>query len=113
MQLTLADDLVFAILAGLIILAYALAKSVADRDPTTGRRAASFWIFFSSIWFIGPVTYFLLRNRRPLLARRCLQQLAVATIAFIAMGLISNSHYLRSIPGAIVPPEQSSVSTKP
>src|SRR5580698_8232338 len=107
MQLSLADDLIFAILAGLIIHTYALGKSVAAREVQTSFKVATFWIFLSSLWFIGPVTYFVFRKKRPLLARRCLQQLVVFTIASVAMGVISHSAYLRSISGAILPPQSS------
>jgi hypothetical protein len=71
MQFTLADDLIFALLAGVLIHACALAISVANRDPTTSFIVAWYWILFSSVWWIGFVTYFLVRNRSPLLARRC------------------------------------------
>jgi hypothetical protein len=110
MELSLADDLIFAILAGLIILAYALGKSVADRDPTISRGAATFWIFISSMWFIGPATYFSFRLKRPLLARRCWQQMVVFTIAVVTMGLIND--HLHTIPGRILNPEPSPLAEK-
>lgn len=73
MELSLADDLTFAILTGIIVLAHALGKSVADGDPKTSYKVAVFWVFLSGMWFIGPVTFFAFPRNRPLLARRCLQ----------------------------------------
>ncbi len=105
MQLTLADDVIVALILGIIVLAAAMGRSVAARDPRVSSYVAAFWIFFSAMWFIGPVTYLVFRKKYPLLARRCLQQLGVATVAFILMAIANDT--LRSIPGAILPPESS------
>jgi len=92
----LAEGLIFAILGGVIIHADALGKRVAERDPPFGRRTATFWIFFSGMWFIGPVTYFAFRKKHPVLAKRCLLQLAVATVAWVAIAVIADHTTSRS-----------------
>jgi hypothetical protein len=102
---TLADDVIFAILTGLLILVHAMGRSVASRDARMSYRVATFWIFISSMWFIGPITYFVFRKTHPLLAKRCIQQLLIACIALLLMALADR--YLRSVPGAILPPAQS------
>jgi hypothetical protein len=86
----LGDGLIFGILGGVIIHADALGKQVAERDLRLGRRTATFWIFFSGMWFIGPVTYFAFRKKHPVLAKRCLLQLAVATAAWVAIAVIAD-----------------------
>jgi hypothetical protein len=101
MPLTLADDVTFATLAGLVILAYAMGRSVASRDARMSYSVATFWIFLSSMWFIGPITYVVFRKKHPLLAKRCVQQLLITCIAVLVMALADR--YLRSVPGAILP----------
>lgn len=105
MPLTLADDVIFATLAGLLILTHAMGRSVASRDARMSYRVATFWIFLSSMWFIGPITYVVFRKKHPLLAKRCVQQLLVTCVAVLLMALADR--YLRSISGAILPPAPS------
>jgi hypothetical protein len=88
--MSLAQILIFILLAGTLIHAYALASLVPKRDSTFSAFTVTGYIVFSSLWFVGPVTYFIFRKKHSYLARCCLQQVIVATTAWIAMALVSD-----------------------
>ena len=68
-------------LFGILIHAIILIRMVETREPES--RSLAVWvIFFSGMWFIGPFTYFGFRRSKPLLARACLQQMAIVTLVW-------------------------------
>jgi hypothetical protein len=71
-----------------IIHAYVLGTLAVKRDPRLNYLAATFCIFFSGMWFIGPITYFSLRKKYPFLARCCIRQLAAFTVFWVGGSLI-------------------------
>jgi hypothetical protein len=89
MMLTLTEIALLSGLFAILIHGSYLAKSVSKRETVTSEFAASFLIFFSGLWFIGPFTYPGFRKTRPLLAQACLRQLLAVTALLILVMLVS------------------------
>jgi hypothetical protein len=97
---SLARMLIEVLGFAVVLHSYVLGSLAVKRDPRLNYFAAAFCIFFSGMWFIGPITYFFLRKKYPYLARCCIQQLAVAMVFWIGASLIDN--HLKS-PGPVSP----------
>ena len=83
--LPISDLLISVALFGFIIHAYLSGQYVARREPATNRLLATLVMLFSSMWFIGPFTYFGFRKKKPLLARACIRQFLVVAAAWLCV----------------------------
>ena len=90
MPLSMPEIVLLCGLFGVIIHGILLGKLVAQRETVTSEFAASLFIFFSGLWFVGPFAYYGFRKTRPLLAQACLRQLLVVTALWIFMILASS-----------------------
>lgn len=90
MPLSLPEIVLFGGMFGIIVHSIVLGRLVARREKATSESAASLFIFFSGMWFIGPFAYFGFKRTRPLLAKACLRQLLVVTAFWILIILLSS-----------------------
>lgn len=89
-----SEVLISVALFGVIIHAYLSGQYVAQRELTTNWFVATFVIFFSGMWFVGPFTYFGFRKNKPLLAKSCLRQMFVFMAAWVLVMFID--HFSRN-----------------
>jgi hypothetical protein len=84
------EIVLFAALFGILLHAILLAHYVAKREHPP-QRFTLWLIFFSGMWYIGPIVYLWFRQSRPLLARACLRQTVAVTGLWLFLVLL---HYL-------------------
>lgn len=86
----IAEILISVALFGAIVHAYWSGWQVTRGEPIPNKIVATVVIFFSSLWLIGPLTYLGFRRKSPLLARACLRQMVVFTVAWLAVRAVES-----------------------